>query len=49
MVYGAMRGWLFLWIKSRILAGDFHPIIAHLFTEWKCNLDCQARIPLSFG
>lgn len=21
--------------------GDFHPIIAYLFTEWKCNLDCH--------
>jgi sulfatase maturation enzyme AslB (radical SAM superfamily) len=20
---------------------DFHPIIAYLFTEWKCNLDCH--------
>jgi len=36
-----MRGWLFPYIKSRILRGDFHPIIAYLFTEWKCNLDCH--------
>jgi sulfatase maturation enzyme AslB (radical SAM superfamily) len=28
-------------IRSRVLPGDFHPIIAHLFTEWKCNLDCH--------
>ncbi len=37
----AMRGWLFPYIKSRLLPGDFHPIIAYLFTEWKCNLDCH--------
>src|SRR5262249_48141752 len=36
-----MRGWLFPYIKSRVLPGDFHPIIAYLFTEWKCNLDCH--------
>jgi MoaA/NifB/PqqE/SkfB family radical SAM enzyme len=28
-------------MKSRILPGNFHPIIAYLFTEWKCNLDCH--------
>ena len=36
-----MRGWLFPYLKSRVLPGDFHPIIAYLFTEWKCNLDCH--------
>ena len=36
-----MNGWLFPYVKSRVLAGDFHPIIAYLFTEWKCNLDCH--------
>jgi MoaA/NifB/PqqE/SkfB family radical SAM enzyme len=36
-----MRGWLFPYIKSRLLPGDFHPLIAYLFTEWKCNLDCH--------
>ncbi len=40
-VYRIMRGWLFPYIKSRMLPGDFHPIIAYLFTEWKCNLDCH--------
>ena len=40
-VYRAMRGWLFPYIRSRVLPGDFHPIIAYLFTEWKCNLDCH--------
>jgi len=41
LVYRGMRGWLFPYIKSRVLPGDFHPIIAYLFTEWKCNLDCH--------
>src|SRR5215831_18943815 len=37
----AMRGWMFPYFKSRLLPGDFHPIIGYLFTEWKCNLDCH--------
>jgi MoaA/NifB/PqqE/SkfB family radical SAM enzyme len=37
----SMRGWMFPYIKSRVLPGQFHPIIAYLFTEWKCNLDCH--------
>jgi MoaA/NifB/PqqE/SkfB family radical SAM enzyme len=41
LVYRAMRGWLFPWFRSRVMPGDFHPIIAYLFTEWKCNLDCH--------
>src|SRR5262245_53822572 len=40
-VYRCMQGWLFPYVKSRVLPGDFHPIIAYLFTEWKCNLDCH--------
>jgi len=40
-VLHAMNGWLFPYIKSRVLPGPFHPIIAYLFTEWKCNLDCH--------
>jgi pyruvate-formate lyase-activating enzyme len=39
-VYGKMRGWLFPYIRSRVLPGDFHPITAYLFLEYKCNLDC---------
>jgi MoaA/NifB/PqqE/SkfB family radical SAM enzyme len=38
--YRSMRGWLFPYIRSRILPGDFHPITAYLFVEYKCNLDC---------
>jgi len=37
----SMRGWMFPYLKSRVLPGDFHPIIGYLFTEWKCNLDCH--------
>jgi hypothetical protein len=32
-VYHAMQGWLFPYIHSRVTAGDFHPLIAYLFTE----------------
>src|SRR5499427_9071372 len=37
----AMRGWAVPFVKSRVLPGDFHPIVAYLFTEYKCNLDCH--------
>lgn len=40
-IYHAMRGWAFPYFKSRVLPGDFHPIVAYLFTEFKCNLDCH--------
>jgi len=40
-IYRAMRGWMFPYLRSRLYRGDFHPIIAYLFTEWKCNLDCH--------
>ncbi|MFZ1138426.1 MAG: radical SAM protein [Candidatus Sulfotelmatobacter sp.] len=39
-IYRKMRGWLFPYIRSRLLPGDFHPITAYLFVEYKCNLDC---------
>jgi MoaA/NifB/PqqE/SkfB family radical SAM enzyme len=35
-----MRGWLYPYLRSRILPGEFHPITAYLFLEYKCNLDC---------
>jgi MoaA/NifB/PqqE/SkfB family radical SAM enzyme len=41
LILRGMRGWLFPYIRSRLLPGDFHPIVAYLFTEWKCNLDCH--------
>jgi len=37
----AMRGWAVPFVQSRLLPGDLHPIIAYLFTEYKCNLDCH--------
>ena len=40
-IYRQMQGWMFPWFKSRVLPGDFQPIIAYLFVEWKCNLDCH--------
>ena len=40
-VMKTMRGWMLPYLKSRVLPGEFQPIIAYLFTEWKCNLDCH--------
>src|ERR1700730_2590220 len=39
-IYDKMRGWLFPYVKSRILPGEFHPITSYLFLEYKCNVDC---------
>ena len=41
MIRRGLRGWLYPYIRSRVMPGEFHPIIAYLFTEWKCNLDCH--------
>lgn len=41
MVSRALRGWLVPYLRSRVLPGEFHPIIAYLFTEFKCNLSCH--------
>jgi MoaA/NifB/PqqE/SkfB family radical SAM enzyme len=41
MVRRALRGWLYPYIRSRVFPGQFHPLIAYLFTEWKCNLECH--------
>src|SRR5215813_6429928 len=35
-----VRGWLVPYVRSRVMRGDFHPITAYLFVEYKCNLDC---------
>src|SRR4051794_40980685 len=34
------RGWLVPYIRSRVMPGNFHPITAYLFVEYKCNIDC---------
>jgi len=39
-IYRAFRGWAVPFFQSRVLPGDFHPIVAYLFTEYRCNLDC---------
>jgi MoaA/NifB/PqqE/SkfB family radical SAM enzyme len=39
-VYRKVRGWMFPYLRSRVLPGEFHPITAYLFVEYKCNLDC---------
>ena len=35
-----VRGWLVPYIRSRVMPGEFHPITAYLFVEYKCNIDC---------
>jgi MoaA/NifB/PqqE/SkfB family radical SAM enzyme len=40
-VLRAMRGWMFPYFKSVVSPGDFQPIVAYLFSEWKCNVDCH--------
>ncbi|HEX2339983.1 MAG TPA: radical SAM protein [Vicinamibacterales bacterium] len=37
----AIRCWLLPYLRSRLHAQQFHPLLAYLFTEWKCNLDCH--------
>ncbi len=39
-IYRKMRGWLFPYVRSRVLSGEFHPITSYLFVEYKCNLNC---------
>ena len=39
-IYRTMRGWLFPYIRSRVMPGEFHPINAYLFVEYKCKLEC---------
>jgi MoaA/NifB/PqqE/SkfB family radical SAM enzyme len=40
-IYHSMRGWMFPYFRSRLLPGEFHPLITYLFTESRCNLDCH--------
>jgi len=35
------RGWLLPYLRSRMHSSKFHPIVAHLFTEGKCNIHCH--------
>ena len=37
----ALAAWAVPYFRSRVSRGEFHPIIAYLFNEWKCNLDCH--------
>lgn len=39
-IYRTSRGWLYPYVRSRVMPGEFHPITAYLFIEYKCNLDC---------
>src|SRR5262249_16171115 len=40
MVRG-LKGWALPYVKSRWHSKDLRPIIAYLFTEFKCNVDCH--------
>ena len=37
----AVRRWVVPYINSRIHNDDFRPILAYLYTDWKCNIDCH--------
>jgi MoaA/NifB/PqqE/SkfB family radical SAM enzyme len=37
----AVRCWLGPYVRSRVRPHQFRPLLAYLFTEWKCNLDCH--------
>src|SRR5689334_21396615 len=42
--FKAWRTWKGLgapYFKSRFMPGQLRPLIAYLFSEWKCNLDCH--------
>jgi len=42
--FKAWRTWKSLgapYFKHRLMPGDLQPLIAYLFSEWKCNLDCH--------
>lgn len=36
-----LRGWAVPYLKSRWHSKELRPIIAYLFTEFKCNVDCH--------
>jgi MoaA/NifB/PqqE/SkfB family radical SAM enzyme len=37
----ALRGWCYPYVRSLVMPGELHPLIAYLFTEYKCNLECH--------
>ncbi len=37
----AFRGWAVPYLRSRLSSNSFYPLLAYLFTDWKCNLDCH--------
>jgi MoaA/NifB/PqqE/SkfB family radical SAM enzyme len=37
----AVSCWLWPYVHSRVHPRQFRPLLAYLFTEWKCNLDCH--------
>ena len=39
-VFRMTRSWLVPYLRSRVLPGDFHPITAYVFLDYRCNLEC---------
>lgn len=37
----AFRKWIIPYIQSRIYSTRLRPVLAYLFTDWKCNIDCH--------
>ena len=37
----ALSKWIVPYVRSRIHANEFRPILSYLFTEWKCNMGCD--------
>lgn len=37
----AVRAWLWPYVGSRLHPRQFRPLLAYLFTDFKCNLDCH--------
>lgn len=35
------RGWLVPYVRSRLQVSKFKPIVAHLFTDGRCNVSCD--------
>src|SRR5689334_25049442 len=40
-IWQAMRGWAVHFVQSVVMHGEFHRIIAYLFTESNFNIDCN--------
>jgi len=37
----AIKGWAIPYLSSCMRPGEFRPVLAYLFTDWQCNIDCH--------